>query len=95
MTAPEDGQSPKDHEGLDAQDEWVPEFKPGGGGIDGVLTVTGDSLQSIERKISQTFNWVFNVDDKQASSVEIVYEKEGKVLKGHAEQSALTSPVRI
>ncbi|KAJ5238116.1 hypothetical protein N7489_008207 [Penicillium chrysogenum] len=85
MTAPEEGQSAEDHQGLDAQGEWVPEFKPSSGGIDGVLTVTGESPESIEKWIKKTFNYTFNVDDKQSSSVEIVYVKEGKVFKNHEE----------
>jgi hypothetical protein len=95
MTAPEKGQSAEDHQGLDAQGEWVPEFKPSSGGIDGVLTVTGESSESIEKWTKKTFNYTFNVDDKQSSSVEIVYVKEGKVFNNHEEQSVLASPVRI
>ncbi|CAG8256391.1 unnamed protein product [Penicillium nalgiovense] len=85
MTAPGEGQSAEDHQGLDDQGEWVPEFKPSSGGIDGVLTVTGESRESIEKWTKKTFNYTFNVDDKESSSVEIVYEKEGKVFQNHEE----------
>jgi hypothetical protein len=36
-------------------------------------------LHGIEKWTKKTFNYTFNVDDKQSSSVEIVYVKEGKV----------------
>jgi hypothetical protein len=32
------------------------------GGIDGVLTVTGESSESIEKWTKKTFNYTFNVD---------------------------------
>ncbi|CAI7648802.1 unnamed protein product [Penicillium glandicola] len=84
MTYPLEGEPAEDHQGLDLQQDWVPEFKPSSGGIDGVLTVAGDSLPSIEKMIRKTFNWVFNVgNDKQ--SIEEVYTKEGQVFKDHLE----------
>lgn len=84
MTFPSEGEPDEDHQGLDPQQDWVNEFKPSGGGIDGVLTVAGDSLPSIEKMIGKTFNWVFNVgNDKQ--SIEIVYTRDGKVYPDHLE----------
>ncbi|CAG8282686.1 unnamed protein product [Penicillium salamii] len=84
MTAPSAGETEEDHQGLDAQQEWVPEFKPSGGGIDGVLVVAGDSLESIDKTTKKTFDWVFNVgNDKQ--SIEEVYTKVGIVFDNHLE----------
>ncbi|KAJ5876786.1 hypothetical protein N7455_000251 [Penicillium solitum] len=84
MTAPSEGEPAEDHLGLDPQDEWVNEFKPSSGGIDGVLTVAGDSIPSIDKMIRKTFDWVFNVgNDKQ--SIEQVYTKEGLVFDEHLE----------
>ncbi|KAJ5400934.1 hypothetical protein N7465_011423 [Penicillium sp. CMV-2018d] len=84
MTFPSEGEPDEDHQGLDPQQDWVNEFKPSSGGIDGVLTVAGDSLPSIEKMIGKTFNWVFNVgNDKQ--SIEIVYTREGQVYPDHLE----------
>ncbi|OQE85337.1 hypothetical protein PENNAL_c0024G03165 [Penicillium nalgiovense] len=42
--------------GLDPQQDWVPEFKPSGGGIDGVLIVFnfGNDKQSIEKVYTKT-----------------------------------------
>ena len=37
MTAPSEGQTAEDHQGLDDQLDWVTEFKPSSGGIDGVV----------------------------------------------------------
>ena len=86
MTAPSEGETEEDHQGLDPQQDWVPEFKPNGGGIDGVLIVAGDSLESIDKLIQKTFDWVFNVgNDKQ--SIEKVYTKTGTVYDNHLEQS--------
>lgn len=94
MTAPSEGEPAEDHLGLDPQDEWVNEFKPSSGGIDGVLTVAGDSIPSIDKMIRKTFDWVFNVgNDKQ--SIEQVYTKEGLVFDEHLEQSVLPNPVRV
>ncbi|KAJ5640260.1 uncharacterized protein N7484_008122 [Penicillium longicatenatum] len=56
MTAPSEGQLAEDHQGLNASEDWVPEFKPSSGGIDGVLTVAGDSLESIDKMIQKTFD---------------------------------------
>ncbi|KAJ5634943.1 uncharacterized protein N7484_008256 [Penicillium longicatenatum] len=84
MTAPSEGESDADHQGLDPQEDWVNEFKPNGGGIDGCLTVAGDSIESIEKMVKKSFDWVFNVgNDKQ--SIEIVYTKDGQVYKEHLE----------
>ncbi|KAJ5787332.1 hypothetical protein N7457_002322 [Penicillium paradoxum] len=84
MTAPSEGETAEDHQGLDSQEEWVPEFKPSSGGIDGVLVVAGDSLESIDKSIQKTFDWVFNVgNDKQ--SIEKVYTKTGVVFDNHVE----------
>ncbi|KUM57964.1 hypothetical protein ACN42_g9209 [Penicillium freii] len=84
MTFPSEGEPEEDHQGLDPQQDWVNEFKPSTGGIDGVLTVAGDSLPSIEKMTGKTFNWVFNVgNDKQ--SIEIVYTREGQVYPDHLE----------
>lgn len=84
MTAPSQGETAEDHQGLDPQDDWVPEFKPSGGGIDGVLVVAGDSLESIDGMIRDTVDWAFNVgNDKQ--SIEKVYTKTGTVYQNHLE----------
>ncbi|KAJ5471258.1 hypothetical protein N7530_008615 [Penicillium desertorum] len=84
MTAPSEGETDKDHQGLDLQQDWANEFKPSSGGVDGVLTVAGDSLPSINKMIRKTFDWVFNVgNDKQ--SVEVVYTKDGQVFDNHIE----------
>ncbi|CAI7600799.1 unnamed protein product [Penicillium palitans] len=84
MTAPSEGERDEDHQGLDSQQEWANAFKPSSGGIDGVLTVAGDSLPSIDKMIRKTFDWVFNVgNDKQ--SIEQVYTKEGQVFPEHLE----------
>lgn len=94
MTAPLEGEPDEDHQGLDVQQEWANEFKPSSGGIDGVLTVAGDSLPSIDKMIRKTFDWVFNVgNDKE--SIKQVYTKEGQVFDEHLEQSVLPNPVRI
>jgi hypothetical protein len=94
MTAPSEGQPAEDHQGLDAQEDWVPEFKPNSGGIDGVLTVAGDSLESIDKMIQKTFDWVFNSgNDKQ--SIEKLYSRDGKVYENHREQSVLPSSSEI
>jgi hypothetical protein len=91
MTAPSGNETEEDHQGLDAQQEWVPEFKPSGGGIDGVLVVAGDSLESIDKTIQKTFDWVFNIgNDKQ--SIEKVYTKVGTVFDNHVEQSVFPNP---
>lgn len=88
MTAPSQGETAEDHQGLDPQDDWVPEFKPSGGGIDGVLVVAGDSLESIDGMIRDTVDWAFNVgNDKQ--SIEKVYTKTGTVYQNHLEQWVL------
>lgn len=85
MTAPSDGESADDHQGLDPQGDWVPEFKPSGGGIDGVLVVAGDSLESVDKMIQDAIDWAFNMgNDRQ--SIEKVYTKEGKVYQNHLEQ---------
>ncbi|CAG8095901.1 unnamed protein product [Penicillium nalgiovense] len=39
MNTPSAGETAEDHQGLDPQQDWVPEFKPSGGGINGVLIV--------------------------------------------------------
>ncbi|CAG8316265.1 unnamed protein product [Penicillium salamii] len=84
MTAPSAGETEEDHQGLDAQHEWLPQFKPSGGGIDGVLVVAGDSLESIDKTTKKTYEWVFNIgNDKQ--SVEEVYTKVGVVYPDHLE----------
>lgn len=84
MTAPSEGEPAEDHQGLDPQQDWVTEFKPSSGGIDGVLTVAGDSLPSIDKMTRKTFDWVFNVgNDKQ--SIEVVYTKDGQVFDNHIE----------
>ncbi|CAI7636533.1 unnamed protein product [Penicillium crustosum] len=84
MTFPAEGESAENHKGLDPQEEWANEFKPSSGGIDGVLTVAGDSLPSIEKMIRKTFDWVFNVgNDKQ--SIKQVYTREGIVFDRHLE----------
>ncbi|CAG8034655.1 unnamed protein product [Penicillium nalgiovense] len=43
MNTPSAGETAEDHQGLDPQQDWVPEFKPSGGGINGVLIVDGIS----------------------------------------------------
>ncbi|KAJ5920244.1 hypothetical protein N7516_011102 [Penicillium verrucosum] len=84
MTAPSEGEPAEDHLGLDPQQDWVNEFKPSSGGIDGVLTVAGDSIPSIDKITRRTFDWVFNVgNDNQ--SVETVYTREGQVFDDHLE----------
>lgn len=85
MTYPESGQNASDHQGLDDQNDWAPEFKPSSGFIDGCLTVTGDSPEGIQKLTRKTFDWVFNVgNDKQ--SIEKVYSKDGIVYPQHREQ---------
>lgn len=94
MTAPSAGETEEDHQGLDAQHEWLPQFKPSGGGIDGVLVVAGDSLESIDKTTKKTYEWVFNIgNDKQ--SVEEVYTKVGVVYPDHLEQSVLPNPAWV
>lgn len=85
MTYPESGQNAADHQGLDDQNDWVPEFNPKSGFIDGCLTVTGDTPEGIQKLTKKTFDWVFNIgNDKQ--SVEKVYSKDGIVYPDHREQ---------
>ncbi|CAG7969545.1 unnamed protein product [Penicillium olsonii] len=84
MTAPSSGESEEDHQGLDLQQEWAPELMPSGGGIDGCLVVAGDSLESIDKSIKKTFDWVFNIGNEN-QSIDKVYTKVGKVFPDHLE----------
>lgn len=85
MTAPLDGETKAEHQGLDDQHEWFYQFKPHNGTTDGVFIVCGDSQATVDKTIAKMIEPIFQIG-QGAQSAQKLFTQSGNVLPNDIEQ---------